>query len=190
MTLITIVGIALGLAMDAFAVAIGASIRLGHVSARQVFRFGWHFGLFQALMPVIGWYFGTHLEDLIVTWDHWVAFALLSDVGAKAIWGALAADGGGADAPAMDPTRGWSLVTLSVATSIDALAVGISFSIIAVDIWYPAAIIGIITGTLTTVGMLFGARLGLRFGRRIEIAGGAILVAIGVKILLEHLLAG
>ena len=176
MTLITIVGIALGLAMDAFAVAIGASIRLGHVSARQVFRFGW--------------YFGTHLEDLIVTWDHWVAFALLSYVGAKAIWGALAADGGGADAPAMDPTRGWSLVTLSVATSIDALAVGISFSIIAVDIWYPAAIIGIITGTLTTVGMLFGARLGLRFGRRIEIAGGAILVAIGVKILLEHLLAG
>ncbi|HQM49454.1 MAG TPA: manganese efflux pump, partial [Candidatus Hydrogenedentes bacterium] len=74
MTLLTIVGIALGLAMDAFAAAVGASIRLRHVSPRQVFRFGWHFGLFQAIMPVIGWYFGTYLEELIVAWDHWVAF--------------------------------------------------------------------------------------------------------------------
>ncbi len=190
MTLLTIAGIALGLAMGAFAVAIGASIRLGHVSTRQVFRFGWHFRLFQAMMPIIGWYFGSHVEALISAWDHWIAFALLSGVGGKAIYGACVAENGRPKAPAMDPTRGWSLVALSVATSIDALAVGISFSIVAVGIWYPAAVIGIITGMLTTVGMMFGAQLGLRSGRCIELTGGGILIAIGVKILLEHLLAG
>ncbi|HQE83540.1 MAG TPA: manganese efflux pump MntP family protein [Candidatus Hydrogenedentes bacterium] len=190
MTLLTIVGIALGLAMDAFAAAVGASIRLRHVSPRQVFRFGWHFGLFQAIMPVIGWYFGTYLEELIVAWDHWVAFALLSYVGGKGIHEALSAEAGDARTPPMDPTRGWSLVMLSVATSIDALAVGISFGIIAVNIWYPAAIIGIITAVLTTLGMLFGARLGLRFGKRVEALGGAILIVIGIKILLEHMVTG
>lgn len=174
--------------MDAFAVSIGVSIRLRHVSARQVFRFGWHFGLFQAMMPVIGWYFGTRLESLIVAWDHWVAFVLLAFVGGKAICEALSSQEQGDETRGADPTRGWSLVILSVATSIDALAVGISFGVMAIDIWYPAVIIGIITASLTTFGMLFGARLGLRFGRRIEVLGGIILIGIGLKILLETLL--
>ena len=187
MTVLSIVGIALGLAMDAFAVAIGTSIRLRQVSSRQVFRFGWHFGLFQAMMPVIGWYLGSHLKGFITAWDHWVAFGLLSFVGGKAIFEALRGDRKEGTRPVADPTRGWNLVILSVATSIDALAVGISFGMIAVNIWYPAVIIGVITAALTTCGMLCGARLGLRFGKRVEISSGAILIGVGLKILLEHM---
>jgi putative Mn2+ efflux pump MntP len=174
--------------MDAFAVAIAASIRLRGVSARQVFRFGWHFGLFQAMMPVIGWYFGSRLEQFIVAWDHWVAFGLLAYVGGKAVYEALSSDETPGEAAPADPTRGWSLIALSIATSIDALAVGISFGVVDVEIWYPAAIIGLITASLTTAGMLFGARLGARFGKRVEVAGGLILLFIGFKILAEHTL--
>ena len=155
----------------------------------RVFRFGWHFGLFQAMMPVIGWYFGTRLErphrrlgplGRIRPAGH--------SSGGKAICEALSSQEQGDETRGADPTRGWSLVILSVATSIDALAVGISFGVMAIDIWYPAVIIGIITASLTTFGMLFGARLGLRFGRRIEVLGGIILIGIGLKILLETLL--
>lgn len=188
MTLLSIIGIALGLAMDAFAVAIGTSIRLRRVSPRQVFRFGWHFGLFQGMMPIIGWYFGCHLKEFITAWDHWLAFGLLSYVGGKAIYESLWGENEDGEPPAEDPTRGWSLVALSLATSIDALAVGISFGVIDACIWYPAVIIGVTTGILTTMGMLFGARLGLRFGKHVEIIGGGILILVGLKILLEHVI--
>jgi putative Mn2+ efflux pump MntP len=188
MTLLSIVGIALGLAMDAFAVAIGASIRLRRVSPRHVFRFGWHFGLFQTIMPVIGWFFGSYLEEFILAWDHWVAFGLLSFVGGKSVYEALKAEKGKEEGPIVDPTRGWRLVLLSVATSVDAFAVGVSFGMLQVEIWYPAVVIGLITSGLTGLGMLFGARLGLRFGKRIEILGGVILIAVGVKILAEGIM--
>jgi manganese efflux pump family protein len=179
------IGIAVGLAMDAFAVAIASSVVLGRVSARQVFRFTFHFGLFQALMPILGWLLGRSVAGYISTWDHWAACALLTVIGVKAIYQALAQPPD--DRAPADPTRGYSLVMLSVATSIDALAVGLSFAMLGVPVWIPSAVIGVITGALTALGMLLGSRLGQRFGTRMEIIGGCVLIAIGVKIVFEHL---
>jgi len=184
----TLIGIAVGLAMDAFAVAIATSIALGNVTPRQLFRLSWHFGLFQALMPVFGWTVGLSVERHVKAWDHWVAFGLLAYVGGKALHAAFQPDHV-REKNSGDPTRGWSLVLLSVATSIDALAVGFSFSMLGISIWYPAVIIGLVAGTVTLAGMLLGGRLGTRFGRRIEILGGLVLIGIGIKILVEHLTA-
>jgi manganese efflux pump family protein len=185
MNVLTTITIAVGLAMDAFAVAVAASIALGGVTPRQVFRFAFHFGLFQAMMPLIGWAAGRSVAGYIQTWDHWVAFALLTCIGGKAIYEALRS-GPDDKSPASDPTRGLSLILFSVATSIDALAVGLSLAVLDVVVWYPCLAIGIITAALTTVGMLFGPRLGARMGNRVEVVGGLILIGIGLKILVEH----
>lgn len=186
MTLIAVLGIAVGLAMDATAVAIATSVRLGRVSRRQVFRFAFHFALFQAVMPVMGWFAGRGLKEYIESWDHWVAFVLLGLIGGKAIVDVFREEDG--DTDVSDPTRGFSLIALSVATSIDALAVGLSFAVLKVEIWYPALVIGVVTAALTVLGMLVGARLGRRFGLRVRVLGGVILIAIGIKILVEHTL--
>lgn len=190
MNLLDILIIAVGLSMDAFAVAVAGSIAIGRVDRRQIFRFSFHFGLFQALMPMIGWLAGSSAEQYIQGWDHWVAFLLLCCVGGKALAGALRdSDAEGDKASKGDPTRGWSLVMFSVATSIDALAVGIALAAVNVTIWFPAAVIGVVTASLTMVGMVLGGRIGMRSGKRIEILGGLILIGIGVKILISHLLA-
>jgi hypothetical protein len=118
---IILLGIALGLAMDAFSVAIGVSISLGGTSKRQTFRLAWHFGLFQALMPVVGWAAGTSVRPWIEGRDHWLAFILLSVVGGRMILESVRSSSG--EPIKTDPTRGWQLVVLSIATSIDALAV-------------------------------------------------------------------
>jgi putative Mn2+ efflux pump MntP len=186
MNLVEIMAIAVGLAMDAFAVSIASSVIIGKISRRQVFRLAFHFGLFQAMMPVLGWLAGRTVDIYIRTWDHWAAFGLLSFIGGKAIYSAL--KGGSGTAGSADPSRGLSLVVLSVATSIDALAVGLSFAMLRVSIWYPSAVIGVITAGLSVVGVLLGGKLGLRFGRKMEVLGGAVLILIGVKILLEHIL--
>jgi len=186
MNLVEIIMIAVGLAMDAFAVSIASSVIIGKVSRRQVFRLAFHFGLFQAMMPVLGWLAGRSVQEYIQHWDHWAAFGLLLFIGVKAIYSALKNDEAGNNNA--DPSRGLSLVVLSVATSIDALAVGLSFAMLRVNIWYPSAIIGVVTAGLSVVGVLLGGRLGLRFGRKMEILGGAVLIVIGVKILLEHML--
>ena len=170
--------------MDAFAVAVATSVTLGRVTGRQVFRFSFHFGLFQAMMPLAGWFAGRSVQQYIAGWDHWVAFGLLVFVGGRAIYGAFKP----ADAPRPDPTRGLTLLMLSVATSIDALAVGLSLGMLQVAIWYPILIIGVVTFGLTVSGMLLGARLGPRFGRWTEFFGGLVLIAIGLKILIEHLM--
>lgn len=182
----TLVGIALGLAMDAFAVAIATSVGLGSVNSRQVFRLSWHFGLFQFMMPVIGWYAAMTVEDYIRSFDHWIAFLLLLFVGCKAIREALSEHGD--ETTAYDPTKGASLVILSVATSIDALAVGLSFAALGIRVWQPAVVIGVVACLMTVVGMKAGVRLGARFGTRMEVAGGLVLIGIGLKILAEHLL--
>ncbi len=181
MTDATLVLLALALAVDAFAVAVGTTITLAGASPRQVFRLSFHFGLFQAVMPVIGWFGGRSLGDLIDGWDHWLAFALLAIVGGRAIYHALTT--AGVQQRLRDPTRGRSLVMLSVATSLDALAVGVSLGLGSVSIWYPALIIGCVTGILTLAGMLLGGRLGAHFGQRIGVAGGLVLIGIGVKML-------
>jgi manganese efflux pump family protein len=185
-TTLTLIGIAVGLAMDAFAVSIGAGLTLKTVDARQTFRLAWHFGLFQALMPVLGWLAGRSFARWITPVDHWIAFGLLGVIGGKMIYEAFK-DDDREEPRRSDPTKGWSLVLLSVATSIDALAVGLSLALLGVSIWWPAIVIGLVAGAFTTVGMQLGKRFGALLGRRMEVVGGVILIAIGVQILVEHL---
>jgi putative Mn2+ efflux pump MntP len=185
MSLYVIIGIAVGLAMDAFAVAVSSSVIIGKITGRHIFRLGFHFGLFQAMMPILGWLAGSSVQKYIVNWDHWIAFGLLIFIGIKAIIGAFKPPEEGSQRS--DPSRGMSLVMLSVATSIDALAVGLSFAMLGLKIWYPALLIGIITSAITIFGMLIGSQIGRRMGRQVEIIGGLVLIAIGVKILIEHL---
>ncbi|SHI77719.1 Putative Mn2+ efflux pump MntP [Malonomonas rubra DSM 5091] len=186
MDIITLFGIAIALAMDAFAVALSAGLILPELTGRHLFRFGFHFGLFQALMPILGWLAGTSIRALIESFDHWLAFGLLVLVGGKMLWEARQDDE--ENEQPNDPTRGLSLVMLSIATSIDALAVGLSLAILGVTIWTPALVIGLVAGILTVCGMLLGRRLGRAWGTGVEIFGGLVLIAIGVKILVEHTL--
>jgi putative Mn2+ efflux pump MntP len=176
--------IAIGLGMDAFAVAIGAGIALKSRSRAPALRLSSSFGFFQFIMPVIGWSAGLTVSTFIGDYDHWLAFILLAAIGGKMIHDALR-DGRELSSP--DPTRGIPLLMLSIATSIDALAVGLSFAFLQVAIFYPSCVIGAVAFAMTWVGMAFGERLGRVFGKKVEIAGGLILLGIGVKILLEHL---
>ena len=186
MRLLNIVAIAVALAMDAFAVAIAAGIKLGRVSLRQNFRLAWHFGFFQAAMPVIGWAAGLTIRDAIARYDHWVAFALLLFVAQGMLREAFKteADTG----PPKDPTKGMTMVMLSLATSLDALAVGLSLSMINVSIWTPAVIIGLVAAVFTTIGMHLGKRLSRAtlIRRYADAIGGLVLLAIGLNILREH----
>lgn len=181
-----LVGLAAGLAMDAMAVAIGTSVRLRDITPRQVFRLSFHFGLFQAMMPVLGWACGLYAAALVGGIDHWVAFVLLAFIGGKAIREAVSAKDG-EERIVRDPTRGVTLVSLSVATSIDAFAVGLSFAVLSLNVWYAAVIIGVITGILTMIGVCFGGFLGRRFGTVMEVLGGLVLIFIGTKVLIDHL---
>ena len=187
MDAVTLLGIALALSMDAFAVALATGISLAPLTGRRVFRMAFHFGLFQALMPIAGWTAGRVISDFIGTFDHWVAFGLLLFVGGKMIFDVL--HGGDASRTRQDPTRGWDLVLLSIATSIDALAVGLSMALLGSSIIIPALVIGVITASLTAIGMLLGRKIGNLWGKRVEVVGGLILIAIGVNIVVEHLTA-
>jgi putative Mn2+ efflux pump MntP len=183
---LTVLGIALGLAMDAFAVSIATGLVVAPVTARHTFRIAFHFGLFQFLMPVGGWLAGRQVAEYVAAFDHWVALALLGFIGGKMLyeaWGSSEDD----DRPKLDPTRGWSLVTLSVATSLDALAVGFSMAMLDVSVWGPAIVIGVVACGLSAGGIVFGGRLGRRWGHWAETAGGVALILIGLKIVVEHL---
>lgn len=182
---ISIFGIALALAMDAFAVALAAGAVLNPLTGRHLFRLGFHFGLFQALMPIGGWLVGMTVQKWIAAYDHWIAFALLVFVGGRMILEAFEEK---SESNASDPTRGLTMVMLSVATSIDALAVGLSLAMLGVSVWLPAAVIGVVAGVLTVAGMLLGRRLGGSWGKRVEVCGGLVLCGIGLKILLEQTL--
>lgn len=181
-----ILGIAVGLAMDAFAVSIAAGLSIPRLTRGHVFRMAWHFGLFQSMMPIVGWLAGKAMARYIVAYDHWVAFSLLALIGGKMLYEAAA---GGVARPKMqsDPTRGVTLLVLSVATSVDALAVGLSLAFLKVSIWLPAVVIGLVAGVLTMVGICFGNRLGERYEHWAQAAGGTVLLAIGVHILVSHL---
>ena len=185
MNLTTLILIAVGLAMDAFAVSMTCGIRLRHVTARQVLRIAAAFGGFQALMPVLGWLAGIGAQKYIEAWDHWIAFGLLAAVGGKAIYESLQSDEDKTECS--DPTRGWTLLANAIATSIDAAAVGLSLAMLNVHIVFPALVIGTITALLCSMGMLAGPMLGRLFGKKVELAGGLILIGIGLKILWEHL---
>ncbi len=175
------------LAMDAFAVAIVTGLTLTPMTKRHVFRLAFHFGLFQAMMPTLGWVAGTAVYRYIAAYDHWIAFALLGFVGGRMMWNSRRAPE--ESRRAGDPTSGWDLVLLSVATSIDALAVGLSLAVIRSGIVIPAITIGVVTCGLTAVGMVLGRRLGTIWCKRVELLGGLVLAIIGIRILLQHLLS-
>ena len=188
MSLVSLLAIALALAMDAFAVAIVAGITLDALTPRRLFRLSFHFGLFQALMPVLGWLGGRAIYHYIVHIDHWIACVLLAFIGGKMIREAIASDD--ESRIETDPTKGMQMVMLSVATSIDALAVGLSLAVIGTEIVFPAIVIGVVACVMTLIGMMLGRRIGRLWGKRVEVVGGLILIGIGVKILIEHLSMG
>ena len=187
MSFFLIVGIALALAMDTLAVSIGLAVGLKGLSTPQSFRLAFHFGLFQVLMNVAGWAAGENIVRLIEDYDHWAAFALLAVVGGKMIHEFFERDEGRGKKYASDPTRGFSLIVLAVATSIDSLAVGLSFGALHVPILYPAVVIGIITFLISSMGCKIGLFLGRLAGKWAELAGGVVLILIGIKILVDHL---
>jgi putative Mn2+ efflux pump MntP len=184
MEFFTVLLIAFGLAMDAFAVSlgIGASQQSNHRRAKL--RLSFHFGVFQFLMPVLGWVAGSTIVNLISRVDHWIALALLSYVGIRMIRSGLHPD---LEIYPADPSRGKTLVMLSVATSIDALAVGLSLAMLKVPIISPSIIIGVVTFGLSMVGLLVGNKLGEKFGKRMEVIGGIVLILIGLRVLITHL---
>jgi len=183
-----VIGIALGLSMDAFAVAVATGLALPALTVRHIFRLAFHFGLFQFMMPILGWYAGHTVAEhiqLSKLYHHWIIFVLLVFIGGKMLWNAYTSHP--SNRSRTDPTRGLSLIALSIVTSLDALAAGIA--LLQVSIWIPSVIIGIIAGTLTAVGIVFGSRLGDRFGHWAEIIGGIVLIGIGAQALVSHLTA-
>ena len=179
---ITLFGVAIALAMDAFAVAAAVAAAIHHLTGRHIFRLSWHFGLFQFLMPLIGWSVGEGLLVVIKDIAPWVAFGLLCFLGLKMIWEARHPE---TRSQHYDPTKGWSLVGLSIATSIDALAVGISLALVKISIVRAAIIIGLVAFCLTYIGTQIGDRAGAWVGQWAERFGGVVLIAIAFNILLQ-----
>lgn len=177
--------IALSMAMDAFAVCLGAGAAQQADGPRPRFRLAFHFGLFQFIMPVLGWAAGTTVEHYIQAFDHWIAFGLLAFVGGRMLWAGFHPE---AEERKNDPSRGWTMVLLSIAVSIDALAIGLSLGLIGVFVWYPAIVIGVVTGLLSLVGLSIGNGLGKKFGKTMEIIGGIVLIGIGIRIVVAHLM--
>lgn len=185
MEFLTSVLVGVGLAMDAFAVSLGIGTAGQAESRRAKFRLSFHFGWFQSMMTVLGWLAGSTIASYINQFDHWIAMILLGYVGGNMIRSGLNPD---EDCYRCDPSRGKTLVILCVATSIDALAVGLSMAMLKTSIWIPAIIIGVVTFLISGMGLLAGNGLGAKFGKRMEIVGGLILIGIGVRVLALHLL--
>ena len=184
MSFLTILLIAVGMAMDATAVSLCVGANHQANSTRSRLRLAFHFGIFQAFMPVVGWYLGASVEHWVSAIDHWVAAGLLVYLGIKMIRSGWQSQ---TERCEDDPTRGKTLLMLSIATSIDALAVGFSMAILRVPVVMPALVIGLVTFSFSMLGLLTGSRLSARFGNRMEIMGGVILIFIGLRILATHL---
>lgn len=184
MNLISIVLIALGLAADAFAVSISSGIAIKHIKVNKALKIALFFGGFQAFMPLIGWGIGLSFSYLISAIDHWLAFGLLSFIGGRMIYESLQCE---IIEKRFNPLDTYILLTLAVITSMDALAVGMSFAFLKSSIGSAITIIGLITFFLSFIGVFIGHKFGNLFKNKIEITGGAILIVIGSKILLEHL---
>ena len=176
--------LAASLAADAFAVAISMGLSAQKASFRDAVRVGLFFGGFQALMPLLGYLAGSTVSAVIERYDHWIAFGLLAFIGGRMLWeSARGTEEGGQ--PSLGALR--KLLVLSIATSIDALAVGVSLAVLRENIWVNTAWIGCVTFALSTLGVLAGRRLGRRMQRCATVAGGLVLIFIGAKILIEHL---
>jgi putative Mn2+ efflux pump MntP len=175
--------IAVGLSMDAFAVSVSKGLCVREHQWRHALVTGVYFGVFQAVMPLIGYLLGSQFSNAIVRWDHWIAFGLLAVIGLNMIRESRRKDEG-----APEPAYGFKkMLLLSVATSIDALAVGVTFAFFQIDILPAVLAIGAITFVISTAGVKIGCAFGSKLKSKAEIAGGVILILIGVKILLEHL---
>lgn len=184
MDIVSLLALAVGLSMDAFAVSVCKGLALKKVNAKHMCIVGAWFGGFQALMPTIGYLLGVRFEQYITAIDHWIAFVLLALIGANMIREAVS-PGGDEEA---DASLGFkTMLLMAVATSIDALAVGITFAFLSVNIIPAALTIGVTTFALSAVGVKVGSVFGLKYKKRAEIAGGVILCLLGLKILLEHL---
>lgn len=183
MNLFSLFIIAVGLSMDAFAVSICKGLAMQKASLKKAAIVGLWFGGFQALMPALGYLLGSQFETYITSIDHWIAFVLLFIIGANMIKEALSKD----EEPASASLAFKEMLILALATSIDALAVGVTFAFLKVQIVPAVLFIGIITFTLSTIGVKVGNIFGCRYKSKAELAGGIILIAMGIKILLEHL---
>ena len=187
--LVEIFLIAVSLALDAFAVSVSSGISIPGFGGRQAVKMGLWFGGFQFAMPLVGWLLGTGVSQYIEAVDHWVAFGLLALIGGRMVWGALG-QGAGEGEEASSDLSARRLCLLAIATSIDALAVGVSMAFMNVPVLLSAVVIGVVAFALSVVGGLAGRRLGTLFQRRAELVGGLVLVGIGVKILAEHTMGG
>lgn len=186
MSIVLIIVTAFALAMDAFAVAIASGIAIHNLRLKHAVTIAVWFGLFQAIMPVLGWFAGNHVVKYVESCDHWIAFGLLFFIGAKMIYEAFQID----DAEEKtNPLDSYVLFILSVATSIDAFAVGMSLAVMCVSILVPVVVIGVVTFVMSLAGVYIGDRSGHFFEKKIEIGAGVVLIGIGLKILIQGLLA-
>jgi putative Mn2+ efflux pump MntP len=201
-TFLTSFVLAVGLAMDAFAVSVTSGFAIKRLQVRHALRIAFFFGLFQAAMPLVGWLAGQALQDYVAAVDHWIAFGLLAAVGGKMIYEARVLSGEereqarveaikaswpGADVGGGHPHSIETLLMLSVATSIDALAVGVSLSMAEIGIVMPALVIGVVTLVMSFGGVYLGKRIGHLLGSKLEVAGGILLILIGIRILVQGL---
>lgn len=184
MDFLTSIFVGIGLAMDAFTVSLGIGTGCQANNRRARFRLAFHFGFFQMAMTVLGWLAGSTIANLIQAVDHWIAMGLLAYVGGNMIRSGLKPD---LETYITDPSKGRLLIILSVATSIDAMAVGLSMAMLHTSCLFPALIIGVVTWALSVFGLSAGDKLGQKFGKRMEILGGVILLGIGLRVLVTHL---
>ncbi len=176
--------IAVGLAMDAFSVAICKGLSMKKFDLKKAIIIALYFGIFQGVMPIIGFLLGNTFVETIEKYDHWIAFVLLVIIGVNMIREAFDKDDCETTNDSVDFK---SMIWLAIATSIDALTVGITFSFLKVNIWFAALLIGIITYVLSVIGVMIGNKFGVKYKAKAEVAGGIILVLMGIKILVEHL---
>ena len=180
---IEILLISIGLAMDAFAVSVCKGLAMKKMSWKKAIIIGLYFGIFQAVMPVIGYFLGTTFERFITYVDHWVAFILLVGIGINMVKEAFDKESENRN----DNVDMKTMLVLSIATSIDALAIGITFACLKIPIVMPVITIGLITFIISVIGVKIGNQFGDKYGKKAEIMGGVILILLGIKILLEHL---
>jgi putative Mn2+ efflux pump MntP len=188
MDFITLIFISIGLSIDSFAVSVSCGLMMVEITFWKATRIAFSLAFFQALMPLLGWFIGKKIEFLVVNFDHWIAFGLLAMIGGKMIFESLKNE---ANEKRLNPLDPKMLVGMSLATSIDALIVGVTFALSYknLNLFMATFIIGYTTFFFSMLGILFGKKTGMKFGRKMEILGGVILFLIGLKILLEHLLS-
>jgi putative Mn2+ efflux pump MntP len=187
MEFLTLVLLSIGLSVDSFAVSVSCGLRMCDITFSKASRIGLSLAVFQALMPLIGYFVGVGIKDYVQTFDHWIAFGLLAIIGGKMIYESFTADE--EEKNRTNPLDPKVLVLMSLATSIDALVVGVTFALSYhnINLYLTTFVIGFTTYVFSMLGILFGKKTGLKFGKKMEIFGGLILILIGLKIFIEHL---